>query len=132
MYQVHQVVCRAFHGEQPFPGAVVRHLDGEPLNNVSVNLSWGTHLENAEDRDRHGRTARGEENPAAKLTLPQVEAIKATYCAGGVSQLDLARSFGVSRSLIGQIVREEIWPTAPSSEQILARMKARRANRTAR
>tara|TARA_Y100000815_G_scaffold19284_1_gene16561 strand:- start:52 stop:510 length:459 start_codon:yes stop_codon:yes gene_type:complete len=44
--KVHQLVCEAFHGPKPFPGAVVIHLDEDALNNRPENLKWGTQKEN--------------------------------------------------------------------------------------
>lgn len=52
---VHRSVTKAWHGEPPFEGAVVRHLDGNPSNNDKDNLAWGTVSENQFDRVRHGR-----------------------------------------------------------------------------
>jgi HNH endonuclease len=50
---VHRLVCRAFNGPPPFPGAVVRHWNGIPDDNRPKNLMWGTHLENSADMMRH-------------------------------------------------------------------------------
>lgn len=51
---VHTLVCETFHGPRP-EGMVCRHLDGDPLNNCSENLAWGTQSENMHDAVRHGR-----------------------------------------------------------------------------
>lgn len=54
---VHQLVLEAFEGPRPgpWPAYEARHLDGNPLNNRwPSNLAWGTKLENADDRRRHG------------------------------------------------------------------------------
>jgi hypothetical protein len=52
---VHRLVARAFHGE-PVPLAnVVRHLNGDHLDNRVENLAWGTQSENNYDQVRHGR-----------------------------------------------------------------------------
>lgn len=56
---VHAVVARAFLGPKPTPAHQVRHLDGNKVNNAVSNLAWGTAQENADDREAHGRTARG-------------------------------------------------------------------------
>lgn len=45
-YKVHQLVCEAFNGPKPFPGAVVMHLDENAANNRPDNLAWGTQSEN--------------------------------------------------------------------------------------
>lgn len=52
--RVHRVVAEAFHGPSDLP--MVRHIDGDPSNNLPGNLSFGSSLENARDRRRHGRS----------------------------------------------------------------------------
>jgi hypothetical protein len=50
---VHRLVAMVFcDGKEN--GPVVRHLDGNPKNNVPDNLAWGTPLENRQDTIRHG------------------------------------------------------------------------------
>lgn len=53
---VHRMVAEMF---LPNPDSlpVVRHLDGNPANNIVFNLAWGTQKDNWEDSVRHG-TAR--------------------------------------------------------------------------
>ena len=63
--KVHALVATAFLGARPSPAHEVRHLDGNPLNNAAENLAWGTRAENAADRERHGRTSRGEAHSIA-------------------------------------------------------------------
>ncbi len=65
---VHRIICTAFHGEQRNRQHQVRHLDGNKANNRPENLKWGTAKENADDRERHGRTARGESHGKSHLT----------------------------------------------------------------
>lgn len=49
---VHRLVALAFHGEPT--GLVVRHLDGNPLNNNPRNLRYGTYSQNSVDSIIHG------------------------------------------------------------------------------
>ena len=56
---VHRLVAQTFLPPRPSKRHEVRHLDGNKLNNDSKNLAWGTSKENADDRERHGRTSRG-------------------------------------------------------------------------
>lgn len=49
---VHRLVALTFHGEPE--GRVVRHLDGNRLNNHARNLRYGTPAENAADSILHG------------------------------------------------------------------------------
>jgi hypothetical protein len=106
---VHRLVCEAFHGPAPFPGAQVRHLDGNRLNNQACNLAWGTVAENRADRDAHGTTARGERHGCAKLTERQVRQIRERYAAGGVTQTHLAKEYGVGQPMISDIVTRRRW-----------------------
>lgn len=50
---VHKAVMLTYgaynHEEKP----LIRHLDGDPTNNRLENLAWGTHKENAQDREFH-------------------------------------------------------------------------------
>jgi hypothetical protein len=57
--QVHRLVCEAFHGPCPPDKDQCAHRDGSRDNNVPDNLYWATGIENAADRERHGRTPRG-------------------------------------------------------------------------
>lgn len=79
--KVHRMVARAFHGERPFDGAEIRHLDGKSLNNRADNLAWGTRDQNLEDL----RRARAEAHPpvfcdACGDELSRRVAAKSTLC----------------------------------------------------
>jgi len=58
-FAVHRLVASGFLPERPSQVHEVRHLDGDKLNNAARNLAWGTPKENADDRERHGKTSRG-------------------------------------------------------------------------
>ena len=66
--KVHQLVCEAFHGPKPFPGAVVIHIDEDGLNNRADNLRWGTQKENLNmpKFNAYCRSRVGEDSPVAK------------------------------------------------------------------
>lgn len=51
---VHIFVLLAFVGPRP-EGMQVRHIDGDPANNLLTNLAYGTPSENQLDQVRHGR-----------------------------------------------------------------------------
>jgi len=102
---VHQLVCRAFHGE-PLVGQEVCHRDGSRTNNAAANLHWGTRAENAAERESHGRTARGERNGYARLRQSDVDVIRGRF---GESQRALAREFGVAQTTISRILRGVYW-----------------------
>lgn len=65
-HRVHVLVAEAFIGPRPY-GEVLRHLNGDPVDNRLSNLAYGTAADNARDSVRHGTHAQ-----AAK-----------THCASG-------------------------------------------------
>lgn len=120
---VHRLVAEAFHGPRPSPVHQVRHLNGRRFDNRAANLAWGTAADNARDRDRHGRTARGDRNGvrrhpervargerqgSAKLTASQVRTIRERL-AQGHRQRDVAADFGVSQRAIHNINARKTW-----------------------
>lgn len=105
---VHQLVADAFLGPKPFAGAQVRHLDGDPANNCASNLAWGDAIENAADRQRHGRYARGARHPNARLTEEQVRTVLERRATGAKVRA-LALDFGVSLSTIEGILYGKAW-----------------------
>jgi Zn ribbon nucleic-acid-binding protein len=52
-YWVHALVLSAIVGPAP-KGMEALHRDGDPGNNTTGNLKWGTHSENMQDQVRHG------------------------------------------------------------------------------
>lgn len=61
---IHKIVCESFWGKKKNKTYQVGHRDGNKTNNHFSNLRWVTALENAADRDLHGRTSKGEKHPA--------------------------------------------------------------------
>ena len=103
---VHTIVLQTFAG--PCPAEMEgRHLNGNAMENTVGNLKWGTALQNASDRDRHGRTARGTRQGSAKLDERKVKYIRGE---GRMKRLkDLAFAFGVSIATISYVRRGETW-----------------------
>ena len=104
---VHQVVAQAFHGPRP-EGMQVRHLDGNTMNCNASNLSYGTAVENGQDKVRHGRSSYGEKNPKAKLTADGAAAVR-TAKAAGESAKDISARFGLSPSTVHRIATGKYW-----------------------
>jgi hypothetical protein len=67
-YKVHRLVCEAFHGPPPFPGAVVLHVNENSHDNCPGNLKWGTQTENlnAPGFLAYCRSRTGDNNPFRK------------------------------------------------------------------
>lgn len=104
----HQAVCRAFHGGPPSSDSVVRHLDGDTMRNTPDNVRWGTAMENAQDRVRHGRQLRGAAVVTAKLTEPRVRAMVAAL-KRGMTVEKASRDFGVSVSAVKAVLTGKTW-----------------------
>lgn len=103
---IHQLVALTFI-PNPTQAREVRHLDGNKFHNRHRNLAWGTRAENAADMARHGSVA-GENNPKAKLTWPEIHAIRRAY-RSGFSTADIAVRFETSWSCIKKIVSGKHW-----------------------
>jgi hypothetical protein len=105
---VHRMVADAFHGPPPFEGAQVRHLDGNPMNNCASNLAWGSAHDNAADRLRHGRYARGAQHPNARFTEEKVRQLIGLR-ERGEKVKDLAKRFSVSVATVEAILYGKLW-----------------------
>jgi hypothetical protein len=105
---IHQLVLEAFVGPCP-PGQEARHVDDSDRSNNSLrNLCWGTRKENAQDRDRHGHTPRGEQHHQGKLTEGQVLFIRSEL-ERGRSAYSLAYQFSVSNNMLSFIKHRKQW-----------------------
>lgn len=110
--KVHRLVCAHFNGGSIECRFDTRHLDGHPSHNWPRNLVWGTRLENAHDRARHGSQVSGERSPRSKLTKKLVEELRAKHAAAQVGRQRvprgllpiLAREYGLSVHGVATIV----------------------------
>lgn len=64
-FAVYKIVAALFLPKRPSVLHEVRHVDGDKQNSHWWNLEWGTQQDNANDRDRHGRTSRGQKHSQA-------------------------------------------------------------------
>lgn len=105
---VHRLVLEAFVGSCP-PGMECRHFpDRDPKNNSLSNLSWGTHLENTQDKFFHGTVIRGEDIPQAKLTEACVRSLRRRYLRG-VSLEKLSKDFQISKVNAWRVATRKTW-----------------------
>lgn len=107
---IHVAVCATYHGPRPSPKHMVRHLNGDRLDNRASNLTWGTGVENSADSFRHGTARIGETHHRAKLTQAQVNEIKFTLSREDRPTLaEMARTYGVSLTCISAISTGRNW-----------------------
>lgn len=122
----HRIAYELTCGFIPAGLLVCHHCD----NRLCVNpdhLFLGTHQENMKDRNSKGRQGKGqsigkggenrtgERNGRSKLTLEQIQEIRSLYAAGGISQTELSKRYGVIQPHISRIVRGDQW-NAPSEK----------------
>lgn len=93
--RISSAVALAFIGDRP-EGMVVRHLDGNKLNNRPENIEYSTQKENIHDKYAHGTMQVGERHWKSKLTEEDVITIRKSK----KTSAHIARELGVSKSAI--------------------------------
>ena len=103
----HIIMCRWVHGERP-PGQQACHSCGNVFCINPNHLRWGTPLENAQDKVKHGTTLHGTRNPNSKLKQDAVDEMRRRVAAGE-KQCNVARQFGIRPSYLSAIVNRKRW-----------------------
>lgn len=110
MKKAHRVAWELVNEQIPVGLHVLHSCDNPGCVNPK-HLFVGTHSDNMKDRQKKGRAndfhGRGESHGGAKLTEVDVKVIR--EMAGSASHRELGEFYGVSRSLIGQIINRKIW-----------------------
>lgn len=101
--KIYRLVAEAFLSKNDSP--LVRHLDGNPANNVLSNLAWGTYAENKADQQRHGRVLVGTAHHNCRLTADLVRLIRVS----DKPSASLAREIGVRPSTIHSVRKRLTW-----------------------
>lgn len=118
---VGRMVLRAFVGE-PEDGVECCHKDGNPCNNYIGNLYWGTSKQNSADAALHGRALQaGRNRTNAVLDEEKVNEIREYFLHNGYTRGDdskLAKIYGCSRQLVGDIRRGRRWNVHLNTENI--------------
>ena len=111
MMLVHRLVATAFI-PNPKQKPQVNHIDHDRANNDVSNLEWCTPSENIKhcfNNGRHpGSGLKGTQMHTAKLNELQVRIIKKSS-KEELTGVYLAKTFGVSHTVIYKIRRKEIW-----------------------
>lgn len=110
----HRVALELRDGPLP-PGQLALHrCDNRPCANER-HLFAGTQAENLQDMATKGRRRPrapdgmlGVDNPNAKLTPAKVRAMRTAW-SRGARQVDLAKRYGVTQSVVSSACRRETW-----------------------
>lgn len=101
-------------GPIPKDLCVCHRCDNPPCREIT-HLFLGTNAENLADMAAKGRSTWGTRNNTTKLTPDQVNEIRVAL-RGGAKQRDLATTYGVCKSTIGYINRNQTWQKLPEKE----------------
>ena len=107
-YRTATLVASTFISDRP-EGLEVNHIDGDKDNNRADNLEYVTKSENTLHAFRLGlrKPTIGELHGMAKLTLDNVREIRRLF--GKMTQVSMARIFGVSTAQISRIKTGKRW-----------------------
>lgn len=106
-FYAHILSYLLFRGDIPLGLNVLHECDNPKCVNPQ-HLFLGTQKDNMRDAARKGRTTIGERNPAAKLNMIKVVAIRQRVAGGSTHQV-AADEFGVSRGNVSRIVNNQTW-----------------------
>lgn len=95
-------------GDGPERKLILHSCDNPACCNPK-HLFLGTQADNMNDMIRKGRSLRGERHPNAKLTVAQVRKIRSSSTLAK----ELAKRFGVDKSLIYQVRNRIGWRSLP-------------------
>lgn len=104
-----RAICEMIHGQPPTPAHCSAHSCGNGhLGCVNpTHLRWATSAENKADELNHGTRNRGDRNGMARLTANDVRGIRDLL--GTMSQLEIAKLYGVHQVQISKIKAREVW-----------------------
>lgn len=110
MMGAHRVAFAMAFGAIPPGNSICHRCDNPGCCNPS-HLFAGTQAQNNADCWQKGRGAdtRGERNGKSLLTEAHVSEIRRRYRAGGLTQYDLMKEYGVSQPTISAIIVGRLW-----------------------
>lgn len=117
IYRASRLMCIFKHGDPPTPQHQAAHScgNGHQACTHPEHVFWRTPQENRLESNEHGT---GNQRALRRLTIDQVEAIKAS----NKSYFALAEEYGVHRDTIGKIKRGETW-VRPRSKLTLEKIR---------
>ena len=114
--RAHRVAYELFVGPIPDGLCVLHKCDNTSCINPD-HLFAGSKADNTRDMIVKGRAAYGERHGQHRLTEDQVRDIRRRYVPRVVTLAMLGREYGVTESMIGQIIQRKWWKgVAPCTE----------------
>ena len=107
-FSVQSLILEAFVGPRPSPSHQAAHINGNKLDNRLENLMWATPKENSSHKKLHGTQLVGESMYNSKLTEETISEILRLR-GNGESACSIAKTFGISDSLIYRIEKGVAW-----------------------
>lgn len=107
-YLAHRIAWTRVNGDIPAGMLVCHKCDNPPCCNPA-HLFLGTYVDNAQDRNAKGRQARGSANGRAQLDEYLVRELRRMYATGRYTYKKLARMYGVSYTVVANILNEKLW-----------------------
>ena len=104
---VHRLVLEAFKGIAP-AGLQSCHRDGDSANNHARNLYWGTAIQNAADKRRHGTHLQGSQIVGSKFTEADIRRVMELR-EEGCSYTQIRTMIGASIAHISNIINGKVW-----------------------
>lgn len=107
-FPAHRVAWLIYRGDDPQGSYVLHQCDNRRCVNPS-HLYLGTQSDNLGDMWKRRR--RLNNAGTAKHSWEMINEIRRLYQTGNYSQAELARRFGINRSMVFKIVNNQIWKT---------------------
>lgn len=108
---VSRFICEIASGINPGPKIHAAHNCGKEWCVNPKHIRWATPKENANDKISHGTVCCGERQGRSKLTDEDV--IKIRSLEGKMTNVAIAKMFGVKDMQVGRIIRRERWKHLP-------------------
>jgi len=99
----------AFVGPKP-KGWEASHLNGNCIDNRLLNLRWESRSANFARKKEHGTNLDGEHHHNARLSNRDIKRIRAFR---GVTQIKIAKHFGISQAHVSAIKNHLKWKHIP-------------------
>lgn len=104
----HRMAWILEYGNLPDDSVIMHRCDNPGCVNVK-HLMIGSHADNVADKIAKGRGNDGMRHGHAKLTDDVIRQIRSLYQAREANQYQLAKRFGISQSVISEVINRKSW-----------------------